>query len=170
MADLLKIKQVDGLSTSLSTNAGDIDALENSVDSLEASVNALQAETASAATDAEMTAVENSIDSLEASINSIESAFVKDPLGVQRFIGSTALETANASGGTLARTHKAQLSSVIEGGEIGNVIGVYINGLVADPAYYVVTSDGVSGDSEVQFETSYTLDANDTIVVKFVKD
>ena len=117
-----------------------------------------------------MTAVENSIDSLEASINSIESAFVKDPLGVQRFVGSSALETANAAGGTLTRTHKAQLSSVIEGGEIGNVIGVYINGLVADPAYYVVTSDGVSGDSEVQFETSYALDANDTIVVKFVKD
>jgi energy-converting hydrogenase Eha subunit B len=110
------------------------------------------------------------IDDLEASVNSIESAFVKDPLGLQRFVGNTALESSNQAGGTLARSHKAQLSSVIEGGVAPNVIGVYINGLVADPAYYVVTSDGVSGNSEVAFETSYALDANDTIVVKFVVD
>ena len=156
--------------TASAATDAEMTAVENSIDSLEASVNALQVETASAATDAEMTAVENSVSSLEASINSIETSFVKDPLGIQRFIGSTALESANQSGGTLANTHKAQLSDVVEGGQLGNIIGVYINGLVADPAYYALTSDGGTGDSEVAFQTSYALDANDTIVVKFVKD
>ena len=228
MADLLKIKQVSGLSTSLAANAtlgsnvsdalvSEIAATSTDVDSLETKISddiaaaasdtstdiasldgyvdnvssslgvlsgALSQEIAATSTDVDSldtritsaegdtTAVSNALVSEIAAtstdIASIEAAFVKDPLGVQRFAGSTALDTANATTSqTLGYRHVAVLTSAVEDNVVGNIIGVYINGLVADPAYYLV-ADGGSSNSEVTFETSYTLDANDTIVVKFV--
>ena len=111
------------------------------------------------------------ISATNADIASIEDAFVKDPLGNERFLGSSAaFSSQNAGGGTLAENHTIELSGIVEGTTANNVIGVYINGLVADPGYYAVAGNLSTGGTDITFETSYELENTDTIIVKFVKD
>jgi hypothetical protein len=153
------------LADEISATNSDVSSIDTRAGLIESSVNSLEVALAG-----EISATNTDITDLQSSVNSIEEAFVKEPLGNERFAGSSNLESANTAAGALGRTHKAQLADSVEGGEVANVIGVYINGLVADPAYYVLTSDGVTGNSEVTFQTSYLLDTDDTIVVKYIID
>jgi chromosome segregation ATPase len=164
-----EVNRAAAVSTEASTRLAADNSLNLYIDNVSGALSAEIADTNDDVTSLEG-ALSTEISATNSDIASIEAAFVKDPLGNQRFAGSGALEYANQAGGTLARTHKAQLSSVVEGGVVANIIGVYINGLVADPAYYALSSDGVTGNTEVTFQTSYTLDTDDTIVVKFVVD
>ena len=153
---LIKIKQIDGLSTDLnalvgvdSTQSSDIADLGNDVSALE-SVDSTQS---------------SAIADLGNSVNSIESAFVKDPFEIET-------STAPVAGADTIVT--IGLTGSIEDGVNGNVVSVSVNGVVL-PANSLLATSGeegynVTGVDEVDIRLGYALDANDEISIKYVRE
>ena len=170
MADLLKIKQVDGLGakhTSIDTAMAALDTAQ-SVDSKDTSILALAtaADTAqsvdskdtsilvaaNAYTDTEITDL-----SVDSKIDSVEEAFVREA----NLINETHLGNAAAVTLVSGTTYTLDLDYNVEDASQGSVFGVYINGLL--------TKFSVTGAAELTFASiGYALDGDDTIFVKYI--
>ena len=164
MADLLKIKQVSGLQTSIDDAGGSRDALvlieaESTAESLAGSRDALVTSAYEAYADQAETDAISTASTAAGSRDALVVSYTDDAVGsVTTNVHSDGIDSSDIAGSNGSYT--ITLSTAMEAADAKYVQGVYINGLF--------TKFSVNSTTELAIATiGYNLDNQDTVVVKF---
>ena len=153
--DVADLATVDSTQSTAIANLEAVDSTQSTaISNLEGDVADLEAVDSTQST---------AIAGLEASVTSIESAFVKDPFGIETFPAPVTAADTVAS---------ISLAGSIEDAVNGNIVSVSVNGVVlaANSSLGTAGQEGynVTGAQAVSIRLGYALDANDEIFIKYV--